>query len=93
MDWIIDNDHCHPNDLGHRIVVNRVFEAIARNCDYVTKTMLSFELAEISALDTTVCTTQACREEAGSKRHEVSRSSNPLVRVVGLLMGRPRHWR
>ena len=33
--WIIDEDHCHPNDLGHRLIANRVFEAIARNCSFV----------------------------------------------------------
>ena len=35
VDWIIDDDHCHPNDLGHRIIANRVFEAIVRNCSFV----------------------------------------------------------
>ena len=35
VDWIIDEDHCHPNDLGHRLIANRVFEAIARNCSFV----------------------------------------------------------
>jgi hypothetical protein len=35
VDWIIDMDHCHPNDLGHRIIANRVFEAITRNCSFV----------------------------------------------------------
>lgn len=35
VDWIIDQDHCHPNDLGHRIIANRVFEAIVRNCSFV----------------------------------------------------------
>ncbi|MEK7399036.1 MAG: SGNH/GDSL hydrolase family protein [Candidatus Poribacteria bacterium] len=39
VDWIIDLDHCHPNDLGHRIIANRVFEAIARNCSFVARTM------------------------------------------------------
>jgi len=39
VDWIIDNDHCHPNDLGHRIIANRVFEAIVRNCSFVARTM------------------------------------------------------
>jgi lysophospholipase L1-like esterase len=39
VDWIIDQDHCHPNDLGHRIVANRVFEAIARNCSFVARQM------------------------------------------------------
>lgn len=35
VDWIIDMDHCHANDLGHRIIANRVFEAIVRNCSFV----------------------------------------------------------
>ncbi len=39
VDWIIDLDHCHPNDLGHRIIANRVFEAIVRNCSFVAHTM------------------------------------------------------
>jgi len=38
MDWIIDNDLCHPNDLGHLLVANRVFEVIARNCTFVART-------------------------------------------------------
>jgi len=39
VDWIIDMDHCHPNDLGHRIIANRVFEAIVRNCSFVANTI------------------------------------------------------
>ena len=39
VDWIIDNDHCHPNDLGHRLIANRVFEAIVRNCSFVARQM------------------------------------------------------
>lgn len=39
VDWMVDNDHCHPNDLGHRIIANKVFEAIARNCSFVAQTM------------------------------------------------------
>lgn len=26
----VSEDHCHPNDLGHRIIANTVFEAILR---------------------------------------------------------------
>ena len=36
VDWLIDGDHCHPNDLGHSLIAHRVFEAIARNCSFVT---------------------------------------------------------
>jgi lysophospholipase L1-like esterase len=39
VDWIIDQDLCHPNDLGHCLIANRVFEAIARNCSFVTGTL------------------------------------------------------
>ena len=39
VDWIIDEDNCHPNDLGHRLIANRVFEAIARNCSFVARQM------------------------------------------------------
>ena len=39
VDWIIDQDHCHPNDLGHRIIANRIFEAIVRNCSFVARQM------------------------------------------------------
>jgi len=39
VDWIIDQDHCHPNDLGHRLIANRVFEAIVRNCSFVARQM------------------------------------------------------
>ena len=39
VDWIIDMDHCHANDLGHRIIANKVFEAITRNCSFVASQM------------------------------------------------------
>ena len=39
VDWVVDEDHCHPNDLGHLLVANRVFEAIARNCSFVAAQM------------------------------------------------------
>jgi len=39
VDWIIDQDHCHANDLGHRIIANKVFEAITRNCSFVASRM------------------------------------------------------
>jgi lysophospholipase L1-like esterase len=31
-DWLIHYDGCHANDLGHRIVANKVFEVLASNC-------------------------------------------------------------
>lgn len=32
VDWAVCEDHCHPNDLGHQLIANKVFEAIMRNC-------------------------------------------------------------
>ena len=37
-DWLIDLDRVHPNDLGHRVIANRIFEAIARNCSFLART-------------------------------------------------------
>ena len=30
--WLVHHDTVHANDLGHRIVANRVFEVLASNC-------------------------------------------------------------
>lgn len=38
VDWIIDQDHCHPNALGHQLIANKVFEAIATNASFVSAT-------------------------------------------------------
>jgi len=35
VDWSVSADHCHPNDLGHRLIANEVFKTIARNCSFV----------------------------------------------------------
>ena len=32
LDWAVCCDHCHPNDLGHLLIANRIFESIAANC-------------------------------------------------------------
>jgi hypothetical protein len=39
VDWFVDPDHCHANDLGHFVIANKVFEAIARNCSFVARNM------------------------------------------------------
>lgn len=31
-DWMVHMDGVHQNDLGHRIVANRLFEVLAQNC-------------------------------------------------------------
>jgi lysophospholipase L1-like esterase len=36
-DWLVHHDGCHANDLGHRIVANKVFEVLASNCSGLAK--------------------------------------------------------
>ena len=31
-DWLIHYDGCHANDLGHRVVANKIFEVLGSNC-------------------------------------------------------------
>ena len=31
-DWLVHYDGCHANDLGHRIVANKIFEVLASSC-------------------------------------------------------------
>jgi lysophospholipase L1-like esterase len=31
-DWLVHHDGCHANDLGHRLVANKIFEVLASNC-------------------------------------------------------------
>ena len=35
--WLIHHDSVHANDLGHRIVANKVFEVLATNCSCLAK--------------------------------------------------------
>ena len=47
-DWLIHPDTVHANDLGHRIIGNRTFEVIAKNCSCIAA-RLDRELAEARA--------------------------------------------
>ena len=40
--WMIDPDGVHPNNLGHRVIANRVFEVLAQNCSGLS--LKAFEL-------------------------------------------------
>ena len=31
-DWLVHHDGVHANDLGHRVVANKIFEVLASNC-------------------------------------------------------------
>ena len=35
--WMVHYDTVHANDLGHRIVANRMFEVLAQNCSGVAR--------------------------------------------------------
>ena len=36
-DWLVHPDGVHANDLGHRLIGNRVFEAIANHCNSLSQ--------------------------------------------------------
>ena len=36
-DWMVHYDGVHANDLGHRIIANRIFEVLAQNCSGISK--------------------------------------------------------
>ena len=33
--WLVSADRVHPNDLGHQVIANRIFEALAQNVNFV----------------------------------------------------------
>lgn len=35
-DWLVHHDGVHANDVGHRLVANRIFEVLASNCSGLT---------------------------------------------------------
>jgi lysophospholipase L1-like esterase len=35
--WVVDRDGVHPNNLGHRLIANRVFEVLAHNCSVMAR--------------------------------------------------------
>jgi lysophospholipase L1-like esterase len=40
--WMVDPDGVHANNLGHRVIANRVFEVLAQNCSALAQS--AFEL-------------------------------------------------
>ncbi len=36
-DWLVHHDGVHANDLGHRLVANKIFEVLAANCSGLAK--------------------------------------------------------
>ena len=43
-EWLISNDGVHPNDLGHQIIANKIFEVLATNCSSLS--LKAFKEAE-----------------------------------------------
>lgn len=37
-DWMIHPDGVHANDLGHRVIAHRIFEALAQRCSCLART-------------------------------------------------------
>ena len=42
-DWIIHYDGCHANDLGHRIIANKIFEVLATHCSGLARQTKALE--------------------------------------------------
>jgi lysophospholipase L1-like esterase len=43
VDWVVHYDGVHANDIGHRLVANRIFEVLACNCSGVAKNTKEIE--------------------------------------------------
>lgn len=42
-EWALTSDGIHPNDLGHRLIANRIFETLARNCSCLHRHVMEME--------------------------------------------------
>jgi hypothetical protein len=42
-DWMIHSDGVHANDLGHRVIANRMFEVLAANCSGLARESRALE--------------------------------------------------
>ena len=52
-DWTLNPDCCHPNDLGHVLIGNAVFQAIATQCRGVgDKTLAEIDTLAVSTANT-----------------------------------------
>ncbi len=61
-DWLVHHDGVHANDLGHRIVANRIFEVLATNCSGLARETKELEQHIPRWRDESVL-----RQEAGEK--------------------------
>jgi lysophospholipase L1-like esterase len=52
-DWTLNPDCCHPNDLGHVLIGNAIFQTIATHCNGVgAKTLREIEAEAVSTANT-----------------------------------------
>ena len=52
-DWTLNPDCCHPNDLGHVLIGNAIFQAIATHCPGLgAKTLAEVERYQVSTANT-----------------------------------------
>jgi lysophospholipase L1-like esterase len=52
-DWTLNPDCCHPNDLGHVLIGNAIFQAIATHCAGLgLKTLAEIEQRQVSTANT-----------------------------------------
>ncbi len=42
LSWLLKADHVHPNDLGHQVIANRIFEVLAQNINLANIRSLEF---------------------------------------------------
>jgi lysophospholipase L1-like esterase len=55
-DWTLNPDCCHPNDLGHVLIGNAIFQAIATHCPGIAaKTLSDIERYGVSTSNTGGC--------------------------------------
>lgn len=52
-DWTLNPDCCHPNDLGHVLIGNAIFQSIATHCSGIgRKTLAEIDRHQVSSANT-----------------------------------------
>lgn len=59
-DWLVHGDGVHANDLGHRIIANRVFEVLSQNCSGLSLETKELEKQILPWRDESVLQQKAC---------------------------------
>jgi lysophospholipase L1-like esterase len=61
-DWLVHHDGVHANDLGHRIIADKIFEVLAQNCSGLAKESRYLETQTIPWRDEAALQIQWARE-------------------------------